>query len=137
MVRLLTTLGYQFEARVLVARLGPTRASCGSCGVVTTARTRWGRSTSTYSKPTTWRRPTRSSRPPTTTTRTHDPDLDPDGAGDAHDGRAPLALWLIVLAIVAMAAFGIARVAMSSDACVHDGTGGTVRCTDQPQPAIP
>ena len=66
-----------------------------------------------------------------------DPDLDPDGAGDAHDGRAPLALWLIVLAIVAMAAFGIARVAMSSDACVHDGTGGTVRCADQPEPATP
>ena len=65
-----------------------------------------------------------------------DPDQDPDG-GDAHDGRAPLALWLIVLAIVAMAAFGIARVAMSSDSCVHDGTGGTVRCADQPEPATP
>jgi hypothetical protein len=66
-----------------------------------------------------------------------DPDLDPYGAGDADDGRAPLALWLIVLAIVAMAAFGIARVAMSSDTCVHDGTGGTVRCADQPEPATP
>ena len=66
-----------------------------------------------------------------------DPDQDPDGAGHAHDGRAPLALWLIVLAIVAMAAFGIARVAMSSDTCVHDGTGGTVRCTDQPEPLTP
>ena len=75
----------------------------------------------------------------------HDEDVDPDqdldhdaeDAGDAHDGRAPLALWLIVLAIVAMAAFGIARVAMSSDACVHDGPGGTVRCADQPEPITP
>ncbi len=66
-----------------------------------------------------------------------DPDQDPDGAGHAHDGRAPLALWLIVLAIVALAAFGIARVAMSSDACVDDGAGGTVRCADQPEPATP
>jgi hypothetical protein len=61
-----------------------------------------------------------------------DTDQDPLGAGDAHDGRAPLALWLIVLAIVAMAAFGIARVAMSSDTCVEDGTAGTVRCADVP-----
>jgi hypothetical protein len=68
-------------------------------------------------------------------------DHDPDSEGWDRDtdaaGRAPLALWLIVLAIVALAAFGVARVAMSSDACVEDGAGGTVRCADQPEPATP
>jgi hypothetical protein len=67
----------------------------------------------------------------------HDPDHGPGAGGDAHDGRAPLALWLVVLAIVALAAFGIARVAMSSDPCAPDGARSTVRCTDQPEPVSP
>ena len=43
-----------------------------------------------------------------------DPELDDDAAEEAPSSRAPLALWVVVLAILAVAAFGIMRIGIGA-----------------------
>lgn len=46
----------------------------------------------------------------------------PDDTGDADSSRAPLALWLVVLAIVAVAVFGILRIGIGAGMGTHAPT---------------